>query len=228
MAGHIESSKNIDWTTPQWVVDACRKVFPNNRIVLDPCSNPHSIVKADIEYMLSKGNDGLKDSWNAESVYVNPPFGVCYVNVEKDSVLTPKEFRRLTKGDKEYVPTKEDAEFASSHRRTDIKMWLQRCADARKDHGSEVIALIPAAVDTAHWQKNIFKTADAVCFPKGRMKFGVPPPPADMPEVEKLKWPKAGPAPMATALPYWGSNTTGFIDVFEQFGTVINLRAKQH
>ena len=225
MAGHIESSKNIDWTTPQWVVDALKLVFTDGRIALDPCSNPHSIVKAEVEYMLSKGNDGLKDSWNAPSVYVNPPFGVCYVNVEKDSVLTPKEYRRLTKGTKEYTPTAEDIAFATSHRRTDIKMWLQRCTDANKDHDSEVVALIPAAVDTAHWQKNIFKTASAVCFPKGRMKFGVPPPPEGISEVEKAKWPKAGPAPMATALVYWGENVTAFFNAFEKYGTVINLRS---
>jgi len=52
---------------------AVREVF-KGRIELDPCSNSHSVVRAEVEYRLPK-NDGLRCSWHHESIYVNPPYG---------------------------------------------------------------------------------------------------------------------------------------------------------
>lgn len=72
-AGRQSVSDNKNWGTPQKYVDAVKKVF-NGIISLDPCSNIHSIVKARIEYMLPK-HDGLKESWNYPTIYVNPPYG---------------------------------------------------------------------------------------------------------------------------------------------------------
>lgn len=42
-------------------------------INLDPCSNEYSVVKADVEYRLPK--DGLLESWDFPTIYVNPPYG---------------------------------------------------------------------------------------------------------------------------------------------------------
>ncbi len=63
-----------DWGTPRIYVDAVRKVF-GGKICLDPCSGPHSIVDADVEFMLPK-NDGLKEEWDYPKIYMNPPYGV--------------------------------------------------------------------------------------------------------------------------------------------------------
>ena len=61
------------WCTPPKYVDAIREFF-GGEIALDPCSNEYSIVKATIEYRLPN-SDGLKNLWNASSIFVNPPYG---------------------------------------------------------------------------------------------------------------------------------------------------------
>jgi hypothetical protein len=67
------SSLSQDWCTPPKYVNAIRKFF-GGIIELDPCSNEHSIVRADVEYMLPKV-DGLREEWNYRTIYVNPPYG---------------------------------------------------------------------------------------------------------------------------------------------------------
>ena len=44
------------------------------RIDLDPCAHPSSPVAASKKYILANGDDGLRDAWSGEFVYVNPPF----------------------------------------------------------------------------------------------------------------------------------------------------------
>ncbi len=61
------------WCTPPKYVDAIREFF-GGEIALDPCSNEYSIVNATIEYRLPH-SDGLVKSWNAPTVFVNPPYG---------------------------------------------------------------------------------------------------------------------------------------------------------
>ncbi|MBI5525862.1 MAG: N-6 DNA methylase [Deltaproteobacteria bacterium] len=61
------------WCTPPKYVDAIRRFF-GGAIALDPCSNAHSIVRAEVEYSLPH-TDGLAASWNFPTVYVNPPYG---------------------------------------------------------------------------------------------------------------------------------------------------------
>lgn len=65
-------NKSQSWGTPQKYVDLV-KLFFNGDISLDPCSNEHSIVNANIEYSLPK--DGLLESWNYPTIYLNPPYG---------------------------------------------------------------------------------------------------------------------------------------------------------
>lgn len=67
------ASLSQDWCTPPKYVRAVREFF-SGRIELDPCSNQHSIVKADVEYCLPE-KDGLHESWNYHTIYVNPPYG---------------------------------------------------------------------------------------------------------------------------------------------------------
>ena len=72
-SGRNVNTLSTDWGTPRKYVDAVKEVF-DGEIDLDPCSNQYSIVNAKIEYRLPE-NDGLKDSWNEERIYVNPPYG---------------------------------------------------------------------------------------------------------------------------------------------------------
>lgn len=72
-AGRSIVSISQNWCTPPKYVAAVREVF-HGRIELDPCSNAHSIVKADTEYRLPQ-HDGLRESWRFSTIYVNPPYG---------------------------------------------------------------------------------------------------------------------------------------------------------
>lgn len=66
-------SETKDWCTPPGILDSVRKVF-GGVIDLDPCSNPHSLVDARVEYRLP-ANDGLRESWDHKRIFVNPPYG---------------------------------------------------------------------------------------------------------------------------------------------------------
>ena len=73
-AGRTLNTTSQEWGTPEKYVNAVREFF-GGHIDLDPCSNEYSIVNAVTEYRLPK-NDGLKDSWNFPTIYVNPPYGI--------------------------------------------------------------------------------------------------------------------------------------------------------
>lgn len=72
-AGRSNSvSLSQHWGTPPHYVEAVKKVL--GEIRLDPCSNPFSVVNAQTEYVLPE-QDGLVESWDFETIYVNPPYG---------------------------------------------------------------------------------------------------------------------------------------------------------
>ena len=75
-AGRSVHSQSQTWCTPPKYVDAVRMMF-DGIVSLDPCSNKDSIVNAQTEYILPE-NDGLKESWNYPTIYVNPPYGADY------------------------------------------------------------------------------------------------------------------------------------------------------
>ena len=72
-AGRSVKSQSVDWCTPPKYVEAVRRVF-GGTIALDPCSNEWSVVSAETEYRLPE-HDGLKESWDFPTIYVNPPYG---------------------------------------------------------------------------------------------------------------------------------------------------------
>ena len=173
-AGRHINSKNKEWSTPKKYVDAVKESF-GGKIQLDPCSNKYSIVKAEVEYLLPE-KDGLKESWNFKTIYVNPPYGI----------------------DKE--------------RRTAIKNWLEKCAKAHDEYGSEVIALIPVATNTGHWKRSIYGRAKAICFLfDTRLKF-----------LENGEDKGKG-APMSCAMIYWGNNYLKFYSTFIKYGAVVDI-----
>jgi hypothetical protein len=177
-AGRTVNSLSHDWGTPEKYVDAVRRVF-GGQIALDPCANHYSIVNAKTEYRLPK-QDGLRESWDFTTIYVNPPYG------------------------------------ADRERRTTIKHWLFRCAQAHKKYGAEVLALVPVATNTRHWKDYVWGRATAVCFLYDtRLRFLVSG--KDMGKG----------APMSCAMVYWGKNYDRFLDVFIEFGAVVDLRPLQ-
>jgi len=73
-AGRQVISQNKDWCTPPKYVEAIKEFF-GGTIKLDPCSNRYSIVNASVEYGLP-AHDGLRESWDFPTIYVNPPYGI--------------------------------------------------------------------------------------------------------------------------------------------------------
>ena len=73
-AGRKINTLSQEWGTPEKYVSAIREFF-GGRIEFDPCSNKYSIVHARTEYQLPKHN-GLRESWNFPTIYVNPPYGI--------------------------------------------------------------------------------------------------------------------------------------------------------
>lgn len=171
-AGRKVKGGRLDWGTPPIYVKAVRGVL--GRIDLDPCSNAHSIVNARVEYCLP-AHDGLRESWDYKTIYVNPPYGT------------------------------------DPARGTRIRDWLKRCADAR-DHGAEVLALIPVATNTSHWKEYVWGAATAVAFLYDtRLKF----------LVNGVASGKG--APMSCAMVYWGDDCARFRKVFSAHGAVVSV-----
>lgn len=76
---------------------------------------------------------------------------------------------------------------------TRIIDWLKKCADAHDAYGSEVLALVPVATNTAHWKLYVFGRAVAICFLYNtRLRF----------LVDGRRGGKG--APMVCSMVYWG------------------------
>jgi len=72
-AGRNAISATKDWCTPANYLMSVRRVFGGS-ISLDPCSNEYSLVNAEMEYRLPE-NDGLVETWDFPTIFVNPPYG---------------------------------------------------------------------------------------------------------------------------------------------------------
>lgn len=101
-----------------------------------------------------------------------------------------------------------DAAFVNPPYGRGIADWIGKAVDVWCKGHVESVLLIPASVDTRAWQLDIFQFAHAVCFVKGRIKF----------EGEVT-----GPAPMACALVYLGSDPDRFCAFFGSFGFCFEL-----
>lgn len=73
-AGRQINTLSQEWGTPEKYVNAVKEFF-GGKIDLDPCSNEYSLVNAEVEYKLPE-KDGLKESWDYATIYVNPPYGI--------------------------------------------------------------------------------------------------------------------------------------------------------
>ncbi len=206
MAGHIQSSDSIDWATPPQFKEAALEVF-GGKIDLDPCSNPYSIMGAKVNYRLPE-KDGLVETWGVNgpgtSVWVNEPYGKSYMKPDRSDILGAKAFLALKKADEENGTNLAEAYTI----RTSIADWVRKCSMEAVQNECEILNLLPASVDTGHYQNDIFMNADAICYVKGRIRFLLP--------SGKL----GGPAPMACAVVYWGSYADRFEAAFRKLGKV--------
>lgn len=102
---------------------------------------------------------------------------------------------------------------ADRERGTTIRDWLRRCAEARRQHGANIIALVPVATNTSHWKNYVWNAANAVAFLYDtRLKF----------LVNGQTGGKG--APMSCAMVYWGDSVERFMDVFSVHGAAVDLR----
>ena len=74
-----ESQTKNSWCSPQVVIDALLEFNEGRPVELDPCSNPQSIVNANVEWFgpAENGTDGLITPWlvpPGSLVFFNPPY----------------------------------------------------------------------------------------------------------------------------------------------------------
>jgi hypothetical protein len=102
---------------------------------------------------------------------------------------------------------------SDKERGTRIRDWLERCADAHENFGSEVLALVPVATNTGHWKKYVWGAATAIAFLHDtRLKFLVDGDPNNKG------------APMSCAMVYWGTKLSLFQQTFAKHGAVVDVR----
>jgi phage N-6-adenine-methyltransferase len=63
------SSKTNEWSTPQAFFDKLDAEF---RFTLDPCATAENTK---CRMFITESQDGLKQSWGTETVFMNPPYG---------------------------------------------------------------------------------------------------------------------------------------------------------
>ena len=69
MAGYIQSSKTVEWSSPSWLVDYWAEI--EGPFTFDPCATAENAVAGDF---LTIDDDGLKSPWKGK-VWLNPPYG---------------------------------------------------------------------------------------------------------------------------------------------------------
>lgn len=134
---------------------------------------------------------------NAETEYLLP---------DKDGLKASWDFNRI------YVnpPYGSDRENG-----TTIRDWFIRIAQAR-ERGSEIIALVPVATNTAHWKDYVYPLATSICFLYDtRLKFFI-----------NGREDNKG-APMSCCVIYYGNNPDLFSNVFSEHGAVLSLQGAQ-
>ena len=62
-------SRGSDWSTPQELFDDLNNEF---NFTLDPCASEWN---AKCDYYISEKEDGLKQDWGTQVVFMNPPYG---------------------------------------------------------------------------------------------------------------------------------------------------------
>lgn len=94
-----------------------------------------------------------------------------------------------------------------------IKTWSHKCK-MEAQRGAEIIALLPARTDTKWFQGDVFSSATALCFWRGRLTF--------IDGTGQISKPDAAFFP--SVLAYWGNNGCCFYEAFHDVGSVVDNR----
>ena len=85
----MSSSKDMTWATPQQWFDYLNLEF---KFTLDPCCH-HETAKCEKYY--TPVEDGLKQSWAEERVFMNPPYGAALFNWMEKAYIECKDNKAL-------------------------------------------------------------------------------------------------------------------------------------
>lgn len=83
--GTLFSSKSDEWATPQWLFDALDREFG---FTLDPCST-HENAKCKRHFTTAE--DGLRQDWAGQTVFMNPPYGAQIGNWMRKAYLEARK-----------------------------------------------------------------------------------------------------------------------------------------
>lgn len=180
MAPAIPKAQSTHWCTPLWLVEAARSVM--GKIHLDPCSNPFSRVDAECNYYLAT-EEMFKCS------FPNRKF------VAADGLLASWDFPTV---------------WVNPPYGKGLHAWMILCHETHRLRGAQVMAIIPSATETKHFQDTIYLSAHAICYLKTRVKFE-----------PNVLTPKTKDQPTrGHAVVYWGHRIDKFREVFEPFGHI--------
>lgn len=96
--------------TPVGFLDVLRIVW--GPIDLDPCGHPESPVEAKRRIMLQDGGDGLRDDWDGDFTYMNPPFSAAFKWLARADQMWREGRVRLVVG---LVPARTDGVYFHDH-----------------------------------------------------------------------------------------------------------------
>lgn len=195
----VLSCERADWQTP---VEFLRVVREHRRIALDPCA--------------AVSNEEWFARWNANGSVWGP--SLRYAARIGELAAAGRE-PRIPNG----CPDGQKMDWRAvarggvvfmnppyGGRKKAIDAWMEK-AEREAKRGTEIIGLVPAATG-AGWFGAVWRSAQAVCFVKGRMRFALP-------GGEK----RTG-ATFWSAAPYWGQSVERFASVFGALGRVVVLR----
>lgn len=179
---------DTSWRTPKWLLDLVREV---NHIGFDPCTTEDNPVGAPA-YCTPVGLFCLDVAGRVGSTKV----------ASTDGLATPWGSDGLVFANPPYS-------------RKESPAWADKIAHEAA-LGTEIIALLPARVDTSWWHNHIAANADAVCFLRGRPRHVDAAGNAD----------GAGKFPSAVA--YFGDRVKVFARVFSRAGWVVVTRPESY
>lgn len=86
------------------------------------------------------------------------------------------------------------------------KDWIKKALEESQKNNSTIVLLIPAKTDTKIWHEVIFEDSSAVCFIKGRLRFGS----------------AKENAPFPSAIVVFGNVTNEQLEALNSFGHTMN------
>lgn len=142
------SSNETRWATPPTLFRTLDTEF---NFTLDPCAEAWN---AKCTRYFTIDDDGLQQPWVGHSVFVNPPYN------KPENACKPKCNKSTCKV----------RGFHLTERIPGIADWVEKAYQENKQHGIQVVLLLPARTDTKWFHKFIYGTHE-VRFIAGRVKF---------------------------------------------------------